>query len=153
MTGEPIVTGDGASFQMFLGGPAGYITVLARTRLSLEQTPRRTIFSIEDGGITMAEPFFWQEGARDLIEVRTRHAVTVTRGAAMSMVTGEMDDTRICVSSGSATVRPAGDEGAKPLRVDVSQCVTATSEGLGPLEPLDPQRPGRTTRSNATGES
>ena len=63
-----------------LGELITVVKLRERTRLSVDQTARRTILFLVDGAVAVAAPIAWQVDRRDIFEIRTRHAVAQSRG-------------------------------------------------------------------------
>ena len=119
-----------------LGELITVVKLRERTRLSVDQTARRTISFLVDGAVAVAAPIAWQMDRRDTFEIRTRHAVAQSRGAAVWVEIGEPSATRVCVFTGTAVVSALGDADDRRVPVGPHQCVAVAVSGVGGLEPL-----------------
>ena len=144
--GELITTGEESAAEFLpLGSAATVVRLRERTTLSVDQTPRRTILTLVDGAVAVAGPVAWHPDRRDIFEVRTRHAVAQSRGAAFWVEIGEPSASRVCVFTGTAVVSALGDADGRRVPVGPRQCATVTATDIGALEAmpeLSPAAPG-----------
>ena len=131
--GEQITTADGSTVQLSpIGGPLTLVTLRERTTLTIDQTPRRTIFRLSEGGLVFTGGSPWQEGLRDTVEIRTPHAITQARGAALAVeIRPPLETTRVCVFSGTAVVSGLSEDVGQ-TEVGVGHCVTIGVTGAAP---------------------
>ena len=109
--GELITTDEQSAAEFVpLGSAATVVKLRERTRLSVDQTARRTILFLVDGAVAVAAPIAWQ--------------------------IGEPSATRVCVFTGTAVVSALGDADDRRVPVGPHQCVAVAVSGVGGLEPL-----------------